>query len=358
MADVQPEATARHHDASEVVTADPGEAQELYQARGWTDGLPVTPPTRELVDRFLDEVGFEARDVVAVEPVRQRPLSAEKLAVNAVMAGCVPAAFPVVVAAIRAMCREEYLLHGSSASTGGSAPLLIVNGPIRTRLGMNSGYNALANASRANATIGRAVRLVLLNLLDFVPGRYDRSALGHPGKFTFCVAEDEESSDWVPLARERLPGLADTASAVTVVACSSPHIVMNEWTRDPEEVLEAFAASIRANMLTYSIWSGDYTLVLGGQLRDTLTAAGWTKQDVRRYVAGSARVTRGQWREVGKGALVDEDNRDREYRALDHPDDLLVVAAGGPANGFGAVIPPWYGKKSRAVTVPIEEPTR
>jgi hypothetical protein len=220
---------------------------------------------------------------------------------------------------------------------------------------MNSGYNALANGSRANATIGRAVRLILLNLLEYVPGRYDRSALGHPGKFTFCLAEDEDASPWVPLARDRDPSLGEDDSAVTVVACESPHQIMNEWTREPEEILETFAAAIRANMLTYSIWSGNYVLVFARQLRDTLVSAGWNKQDVRSYIHESARVQRGQWETVGKGALVDDGNRDREYRALGSPDDLLIVAAGGPANGFGAIIPPWYGNKSLAVTAKVTD---
>lgn len=345
---------ARDAPASEVVATDALASAEEYQQRGWTDGLPVVPPTRQRVGEFLETMGLSPDDVVAVEPVRRRPLSAEKVAINAVMAGCLPEYFRVVVAAIRVMCRDEYLLHGSSASTGGSAPLLIVNGPIRAELGMNAGYNALANGSRANATIGRAVRLVLINLLEYIPGRYDRSALGHPGKYTFCLAEDEESSPWTPLAREREPSLGADDSAITVVACASPHQVMNEWTGEPTEILETFAAAIRANMLTYSIWSGNYTLVFARQLRDTLASAGWGKDDVRAYVHESARVKRGEWETVGKGALVDEATRGDEYRALGSPDDLLIVAAGGPANGFGAIIPPWYGNKSLAVTAKID----
>jgi hypothetical protein len=252
----------------------------------------------------------------------------------------------VVATAVQAMCEEPFLLHGCTSSTGGSAPLLIVNGPVRREIGMNATHNALANASRANATIGRAIRLVLLNVLGCIPGDLDRSTLGHPGKFTFCLAEDEEDSPWTPLAEER--GVPAGASAVTVLACAPPRQVMNEWTTDPEEILETFAAEMRANLLHYSIWAGNYAIVIPKQLRELLVAAGWQKRDVREFVHRRARVHRGDWRTVGKARLAGED--DREFTALGAPDDLLVVAAGGPAGGFGAVVPPWFGSKSRAVT--------
>jgi hypothetical protein len=168
--------------------ADALEANEFYQDRGWTDGLPIVPPTEERVAACLNAAGLASGDVIGVERVRQRPLTAEKVAVNAVMAGCKPEYMPVVVAALRAMCQEQFNLHGSSASTGGSAPVMVVNGPIRTALGMNATHNVLANGNRANATIGRAIRLVLINMLGVVPGQLDRSTLGHAGKFTCCFA--------------------------------------------------------------------------------------------------------------------------------------------------------------------------
>ncbi|TMA51947.1 MAG: hypothetical protein E6J76_08635 [Deltaproteobacteria bacterium] len=326
--------------------ADELEANELYQRSGWTDGLPIVAPTEARVAACLEAAGMAADEVLGTEPVRHLLLTAEKVAVNAVMAGCLPAYFPVVAAAVQAMCEEPFLLHGATASTGGSAPVLIVNGPIRRALGMNATDNALANGSRANATIGRAVRLVLVNLLACVPGGLDRSTLGHPGKFTFCLAEDEEGSPWVPLAEER--GIPRGASAVTVVACAPPRQVMNEWTTDPAEILETFAAEMRANMLGYSIWSGNYVLVIPKQLRDLIVAAGWQKQEIREYVHRAARVRRSDWHRVGKGRVAG--GEDTEFAALGSPEDLLVVAAGGPAGGFGMVVPPWFGSKSRAVT--------
>jgi hypothetical protein len=331
--------------------ADGFAANELYQANGWTDGLPIVPPTEPLVRACLDAARLRPDSVVGVEPVRRRRITAEKVAIAAVMAGCRPEYMPVVLAVVRAMCAPEFGLHGATASTGGSAPFIVVNGPVRHALGMHATHNALANASRANATIGRTARLLVLNVLGGVPGRLDRSTLGHPGKFTFCVAEDEDDSPWAPLAAER--GVLAGRSAVTVFAAGSPHQLMNEWTRDPRELLETYAATMRANLLTYSIWPGNYAIVIARQHRDVLTAAGWSKRDVRECVHERARVTRGEWRAVGKGAVVG-DKADDVHPALRSPDDLLVVAAGGPAGGFGAVVPPWYGAKSLAVTVPVE----
>lgn len=328
--------------------ADALAANELFQDRGWTDGLPVVPPTEPLVRGFLRSAGLGPGDVVGVEPARRRRITAEKVAVAAVMAGCRPEYLPVVVAVVRAVCEPEFGLHGCTASTGGSAPFVVVNGPVRPAIGMNATHNALANGSRANATIGRALRLLIINVLGGIPGQLDRSTLGHPGKFTFCVAEDEEGSPWLPLAAER--GAPAGASAVTVLAAESPHQVMNEWTRHPREILETYAAAIRANMLTYSIWAGNYALVIAPQQREAIVAAGWTKQDIREYVFASARVRRGDWRAAGKGAVAGRRDEERIYAALRSPDDLLVVAAGGPAGGFGAVVPPWYGAKSLAVT--------
>lgn len=331
--------------------ADALAANELCHENGWTDGLPVVPPTEDLVGKFLAAAGRDPGEVIGVEPVRQRRITAEKVAINAVMAGCRPEYLPVVLAAVAAMCEPEFDLHGCTASTGGSAPLLIVNGPIRAEIGLNATHNVFANASRANATIGRAIRLVILNVLGGRPGELDRSTLGHPGKFTFCIAEDEEDSPWLPLSQER--GFPAGASTVTVFACESPHQVMNEWTHDPREILTTHAAAIRANMLTYSIWAGNYVAVFPKQQREIIAAAGWQKQDIRAFLFEAARVKGSEWADVGKGELAKLGHADREFTALRSPDDLLVVAAGGPAGGFGAVIPPWYGAKSLAVTKTI-----
>lgn len=325
-------------------------AQELYHSNGWTDGLPIVPPTRAAVAACLDWALMAPEQLVGIEPVRGVPITAEKLAINAVMAGCLPMHFPVVLTAFTAMLQEDFLLHGATASTGGCAVFIVLNGPIRREIGAVGTFNALGNSDRATAVIGRAIRLALINVLEVRPGGIDRSTIGHPGKFSFCVAEDEEDSTWLPLHAQR--GLPAAVSAVTVMAAGAPRQIMNEWTTEPKEILETFAAEMRANMRHYSIWGGNYALIIPKQLREHLQLAGWSKNDIGTFIYERARIHRREWAECGKGAVV-RDRGDTEYAALDSPDQLLVVAAGGPAGGFGAVIPPWLGTKSRAVTLPI-----
>ncbi len=329
---------------------DAGALQEHFHANGWTDGLPVVPPTAEAVQACLDWALLPPDHLIGVEPVRERAITAEKVAINAVMAGCLPMHFPVVVTAVTAMLDEAFLLHGATASTGGCAVLVVVNGPIRQEIGMDATFNAVGPSDRASLCIGRAVRLVLGNLLEVRPGEIDRSTLGHPGKISYCIAEDEEHTPWAALAAERI-GDPD-ASAVTVMAAMGPRQLMNEWTTDPAEILDTYVAEIRANMRHYSIWAGNYAIVIPPQLRTHFDRASWSKADIRQYVFERARIRRGDWAEVGKANAVNEKG-DKEYAALRSPDDLLVIAAGGPAGGFGAVIPPWLGAKSQAVTVPV-----
>ncbi len=330
--------------------ADFAAAQEMFHSNGWTDGLPVVPPTEKAVAECLDWALMPPDQLIGIEPVRAQPITAEKLAINAVMAGCLPMHFPVVATAWQAMLKDEFLLHGISSSTGGCAVFVVINGPIRLEIGASGTFNALGNSDRATAVIGRAVRLGLINLMDVRPGGIDRSTFGHPGKFSYCLAEDEEGTSWQSLAAMR--GIPDGLSAVTVMAAMSPRQIMNEWTNDPKEILETFAAEMRANQLNYSIYGGNYAIVVPKQLRDIIEAAGWSKQDVADYVHERARVTRKEWANVGKGAIV-RDRPEKIHAALGSPDDLLVIAAGGPAGGFGAVIPPWMGSKTRAVTAAI-----
>ncbi len=330
--------------------ADMAAAQEFFHSRKWTDGLPIVPPTPEAVQAALEWAMLAPDHLVGIETVKARHITAEKLAINAVMAGCLPPHFPLVVTAFTAMLQEPFLLHGATASTGGCAVLTVINGPIRRELGMDGTFSALGSSDRVAACVGRAIRLGLRNLLDVRPGDVDRSTLGHPGKISYCLAEDEENTAWLPLAAER--GVPDGASAVTVMAAGAPRQIMNEWTTEPEPILDTFAAEIKASMRHYSIWPGNWAIVVPPQLRAHFEKAGWSKADVRRYIYENARVHRKDWAECGKGMVVGE-RGDEEYAALTSPDDLLVIAAGGPAGGFGAVIPPWFGPKSRAVTTAV-----
>ena len=337
--------TSRNYQADSIEAV-----QELYHSNGWTDGLPIVPPTPDAVQACLEWVMMPPDQLIGIEPVRGLAITAEKLAINAVMAGCLPMHFPVVVTAWTAMMQEPFLMHGATASTGGCAVLVVINGPVRLEIGASSSFNALGNSDRATAVIGRAVRLCLINLMDVRPGVIDRSTLGHPGKYSYCLAEDEEDSDWLPLHAVR--GVEREASAVTVMAAGAPRQIMNEWTTKPEEILETFAAEMRANMRTYSIHPGNYAIVIPKQLRDHLRAAKWSKQRIAEFIHERARIKRSEWHEVGKGAVV-RDRGDKVYAAMESPDQLLVIAAGGPAGGFGAIIPPWLGNKSYAVTLPI-----
>ena len=337
--------TSKHYDLD-----DSSDIQEFYHSRGWTDGFPIVPPTPNAVQACLNWVNMPANELIGIEPVRERPITAEKLAINAVMAGCLPPHFPVVITAWMAMLKDEFLLHGATASTGGCAILIVLNGPIRKEIAARSDFSVLGSSDRATSVIGRAIRLGLINILDVSPGASDRSTLGHPGKISYCVAEDEENTDWQTVAEIRdIPG---DASAVTVLAAGAPRQIMNEWTTVPEEILDTYAAEMRANMRTYSIWAGNYAIVIPKQHRDHLTNAGWTKSDIAEYLFQKARIKRAEWANVGKGSVV-RDKGDTEYKALPSPEHLLVIAAGGPAGGFGAIIPPWLGTKSLAVTAAI-----
>lgn len=337
--------TSRSYEVDDLIAA-----QELYHSNGWTDGLPVVPPTARAVEACLDWVGMAPGQLIGIEPVRAQAITAEKLAINAVMAGCLPLHFPVVVAAWAGMLKDEFLLHGTTSSTGGCAVLVIINGPIRKEIGASGGFNALANSDRATACIGRAIRLGLINILDVRPGGIDRSTLGHPGKFSYCIAEDEEDMTWTPLGEMR--GVPAGLSSVTVMAAGAPRQFMNEWTTVPEEILETFAAEMRANQRHYSIYGGNSCIVVPKQLRDILQSAGWSKADIGRFLYERARIKRKEWADVGKAAVV-RDRGESVYTALESPEHLLVVGAGGPAGGFGAVIPPWMGHKTKAVTMPI-----
>ena len=245
----------------------------------------------------------------------------------------------------------------AAASTGrrrrpaGAPSSLVVNGPIRHQLGMSSAHSALAGPDRASVCIGRAVRLVLRNLLDVRPGELDRSTLGHPGKLSWCVAEDEEGAHpWLPLAAER--GVPDGVSAVTAFAASGPRQIMNEWTTDPVEILATVVAEIKATMLHYSIWAGNYAVVFPPQLCAVFHRAGWSKADVRRFVYEHAVVQRSDWEAVGKAAVVSDANR---HRRVPRPAVPRPPAGGGGGRRgrrlrrrHPAVARPQVGRRHRA----------
>ena len=330
------ELQSRHFDAPDLAAA-----MELCHAKGWTDGLPVVPPTEDRIRDMLAAAGLEPGLELAFIENRQVSVTAEKVAINAVLAGCKPEYMPVVVAAVEALGDPLYGYHGPATSTGGSAVLMIVNGPIARELGMNSGHNLFGPGWRANATIGRAVRLTMRNTIGTIPGTLDQSSLGHPGKYTFCIAENEAESPWPPLHVDR--GFRADQSAVTIMAALGAHQFSNGLSSTPEGVLTTACAQMRISAGTGR--NPAYALVLAGEHMAIIARAGWSRDDVKRYVHEHARVSLAELKRafIKPGDVVPGDET-QMVPVIETPADLLVVMAGGKAGVQSAYIPGWGGK--------------
>src|SRR5438105_3432376 len=252
---------------------------EAAYARGWSDGLPVIPPTPERVLRMLGGTSREPSEVVAVVPPDLVECTVEKVAVNAVMAGCRPEYLPVVLAAVEAACTDAFNIHGLLATTYFSGPVVIVNGPITGAIGMNSGVNTLGQGNRANATIGRALQLVIRNVGGGRPGGVDRATLGNPGKYTFCFAEDEGGSPWEPLSVER--GLAAGDSAVTLFAGEGPRGIIDQASRTPESLARSFAGALRTVAHPKLPMAFDAFVVVSPEHARVFREGGWSKARLR-----------------------------------------------------------------------------
>ncbi len=249
--------------------------------RGWTDGLPVVPPTEDRVAAMLAGTSLAPSTLVAKIPPSWADATVEKIAVNSVMAGCLPEYLPVVIAAVRAMTDPALNLNGIQCSTHLSTPLVVVNGPVRNTIGMNSGSNVFGQGNRANATIGRAVKLILTNIGGAIPGVTDKSTLGHPGKYTYCIAENEEQSPWDPLHVER--GYKPEQSTVTVFGCEAPHNVNNSASQNAHDLAITIAdtmATLGKNMF-YA--QGEVMVVVCPSHAETIAHDGWSKQHFKEY---------------------------------------------------------------------------
>lgn len=324
-------------------------AMELFDERGWTDGLPIVPPTEARVLAMLGAVQRAPGEIIGRLPERRREVALEKVAINAVMAGCRPEYFPVVLTAIEAISDPEFALHGISASTGGAAVLVIVHGPIAARLGVNHGVNVFGQGNRANATIGRAVRLVMMNCFGARPGELDKATIGHPGKYSYCIAEDEAGSPWEPMHVAR--GLPAGSSAVTVFAAEGPHQVSNETARTPEEILATYAASLADPGNLGRPGAGEYLAVIVPQHMQYLRQAGWSRRQTQEFLFERARVSRADFARAGKPWGFAEES----LPAAGSAESIMVLTAGGEGGGWGAILPPWLGKSTRAVTRIIAE---
>jgi hypothetical protein len=328
------------------------QALDLCYERGWTDGLPVVPPTEAAVRGMLEGAGIEPDAQVAFITNRQVAISAEKVAINAVMAGCLPEHFPVVVAAVEGIADPRWGYHGPATSTGGAGVLMIVNGPLARRLDFNCGDNLFGPGWRANATVGRAVRLVMRNVIGTLPGRLDRGTVGHPGKYSYVIAENEAESPWTPLHVER--GCRPEDSAVTVMAALGPHQFYNQLSSTAAGVLGTMCDTMRNPGM---VGQPHYCVVLAGEHMRTIAGDGWSKADVRKFVFENTGNTIAHLKRTGRlpGAVKPEDERATRPLVLT-PDDILVVAAGGRAGSFSCYIPGWASRtSSQAVTTVIKE---
>lgn len=308
--------------------------------RGWSDGLPVVPPTEERVRRMLTGTTRDPQEVVTVVPPDLAEVTVEKVAVNAVLAGCRPEHLPVVLAAVEAAGAEEFALHGLLATTYFAGPVVIVNGPVAAAVGMNAGGNALGQGNRANATIGRALQLVVRNVGGGRPGEVDQATLGNPGKYTFCFAEREDGSPFAPLAQER--GVPAGRSAVTVFAGSGVQPVVDQLSREPASLARSYAAALRVNAHPKLPMAFDAMLVVSPEHGRVFAAAGW---DRTRLVAELQALLVLPAASLARGADGMAEGVPDAFAGVDlpkfRPGGLLVVHAGGDAGLFSAVIGGW-----------------
>ncbi len=339
---------------SSTAEPDPASLIEAYFERGWTDGLPVVPPTEKSVAETLAGAGLRGDEVLGEIPGRNTVVVAEKVAINAVLAGCRPEYMPVVAAAVRGLCHPDFAYHGPASSTGGSAMVLIVNGPIARRIGLNAGNNAFGQGWRPNATIGRAVRLVMMNVMQARPGLLDRATLGTPGKYSFCFAEQEEEHPWEPLHVAR--GLRPGQSAVTVYASNSLYQVYNQLAAAPEPLLRCFADAL-GNLGVPNVRGFNQALVVfAGEHTEVLRQSGWSRCQVQRFLVEHTRRRVVDLKRAGRlpGEVVPAD--ETTWRHLfDNPEDVLIVCAGGRAGSWSACLPGWGNKWTKAVTMAIGE---
>ncbi len=340
----------------------PMEDLESWFDRGVTDGLPVIPPARARVERMLAATTRDRATLLGEVPPNYGRATVEKVAVNAVMAGCRPEYLPVVLAAVEAACAPAFALHGVSTSTHFSAPLILVNGPIRGRIGLNCAFGVFGPGFRANATIGRALRLVMINVGGARPGETSMSTFGHPGRYTYCIGEHEEASPWPPYHTGR--GLSRAQSAVTLFAGEAPHGISDHSSRTARSLAGSLGWSMAGlwNAKHFPLYSHTM-LVVGPEHARTFAADGWSKEDLARSLCETVRVpyrTLLPGEDSGEGtnlrfAKAGEPAPDTLIPKFRSVDEIHVVVAGGTAGRFSMAIPGWLGTRngSTPITVPV-----
>jgi hypothetical protein len=331
----------------------------LFRDKGWSDGLPLVPPTAARVEQMLaycDRAWDRPLGKMAPRYGEATPL---RLAANAVMAGCRPHYFPLILATIEALCDERFNLYGVQATTHQCAPLLIVNGPIARELGINGGHNAFGPGVHANATIGRAIRLALVNIGGAIPGLGDMSTFGAPQKYSYCAAENEEASPWEPLHVER--GFPREASTVTVVGAEGPHNVNDHESHTAEGICSTIAGTLATTGNNDVYYDAEPLVVFGPEHAKTVADQGWSKADVRRFIHRRAQIPLGRFsrenieRRFRVAPLFEgryaEAGDDAPVPMLQRPEGLMIVVIGG-AGKHSAVIPTFGA--TRAVTRPLQ----
>jgi hypothetical protein len=321
---------------ADLVTLDdaPDSLQEFFFEQGWSDGLPVTPPTEEAVLRALATVDRDADEQVGPVPPRMRMATTRKIAVNAVMAGCRPEYFPVVLAAVEAALDDDCRLYGIQTATNTTTPLIIVNGPVVQQIGMNARGNVFGQGNRANAAIGRALQLVLRNVGGDMPGETDMSTQGQTGKLTFCIAENEAENPWEPFHVEH--GYRREDSAVSVIGASAGHNVFTYGCETGAEILDHFTGAMSALGHNNVIFPTGPVIVLGPEHAGVLARDGYTKESIREYLFRHARIPLSRFAARTVRGLRHRRSRwfaeagDPDHIGVaDHPSHIHIVVAGG-----------------------------
>ena len=340
---------------------------ELALSQGWTDGLPVCPPTEERVGAIIDYLKRDHKDVIGVIDPQKGVATVEQVAINCAMAGCTPEMTPAVIAAIEAMLEPEFNLHGVQSTTNPCAPLVIVNGPITRELGFNTWEGAFGGGFRANASVGRAVRLVLWNIGGGFPGITDMSTQGSPAKFAFCVAENEEASPWTLLHEERA-GMARSQNAVTVFACQSPEPIFAPGT--VERILNILSASLPTVGVNMFYTAGQLLLSFSAKVAREIDRGGFSKEALKERLWETARYNVGWLKR--SGLLVEGEGHmyywghgvedppnlsslpdDAMVPMVETPEDIHVAVVGGDSQWFVGFSAGWGNYGGYAVTKPI-----
>lgn len=326
-----------------------------FHEQGMTDGLPIMPPTPEAVRRMLMYTDRDPQEVVGILPPRKGQATVEKIAINAVMAGCLPQYLPVVIAAVAALADERFNLYGILATTHPCSTLVLVNGPIARELQINAGYNALGQGWRSNASIGRAVRLVTTNIAGALPGILDRATLGTPAKYTYCFAENAAASPWEPFHVER--GYDATTSTVTVVGGEAPHNINDHGSTTAQGLLGTVAGTIAIVGSNHAAGVGEPLIVFGPEHAATVAADGFSKAQIKTWLYEHARVAAGRFSpeniaRFSKRYPEHWDNHTPEtlIPIAAAPEAINIVVAGGA--GKHSCFIPTFGH-THAVTQPI-----